>query len=83
MYQPPIAFAATPSGLAARQRAALQELRLGRDTLAGLAHRHGLPVAAILAEWRLGPLPGDPFRIGAAELPMRDLEPPFRLVGPT
>jgi transposase-like protein len=36
----------------AEQRPALvQELAQGRDTVAGLAQRHGLPVSALLQGW--------------------------------
>ena len=36
---------------ASRRQALVQELARGRDTLAGLAHRHGLPVATLLQWW--------------------------------
>jgi transposase-like protein len=36
---------------ASQRRALVQELARGRDTLAGLAHRHGLPVPTLLQWW--------------------------------
>jgi hypothetical protein len=33
------------------QDVVIQELRLGRDTIAGIAHRHGLPLNTILNCW--------------------------------
>jgi len=36
---------------ATRRRRVVQDLAQGRDTLAGLAHRHGLPVPTLLQWW--------------------------------
>jgi len=36
---------------ASRRQALVQELARGRDTLAGLAHRHGLAVPTLLQWW--------------------------------
>ena len=36
---------------ASRRLALVQELARGQDTLAGLAHRHGLPVSTLLQWW--------------------------------